>query len=139
MIVGLVGNVVYNPLLIQYFIIYLIFYFSVILVYYQRMRITTMFLYFVKKSTFLDKCLTDKLIHLLIEMKQFTVLFFTNTSELHILNKAILYARDNECCDHLIIVHVCQDKNSSIPEILRKNLNLLDHIYPKIKIDLLNI
>jgi hypothetical protein len=34
------------------------------------------------------------------------VVFFAKTSELHILNKAIIYARDNELCDRIIICHV---------------------------------
>ena len=34
------------------------------------------------------------------------VVFFAKTSELHVLNKAIIYARDNELCDRIIICHV---------------------------------
>jgi hypothetical protein len=41
-------------------------------------------------------------------MRKHTVVFFAKTSELHILNKAILYARDNELCDRLIIIHVIE-------------------------------
>ena len=34
------------------------------------------------------------------------VVFFAKTSELHVLNKAIIYARENELCDRIIICHV---------------------------------
>eukprot|EP01041_Mallomonas_annulata_P000905 gene905-1754_t len=76
----------------------------------------------------------------LIQMKKLTVVFFAKSSELHILNKAILYARDNELCDRLIIVHIYDPQFSigcEIPQRLQENLNILDHIYPKMKIDLL--
>ena len=43
------------------------------------------------------------------------IVFFTSTSELHILNKAILYARDNENCASLIIAHICsKDEKNEI-------------------------
>ena len=79
--------------------------------------------------------LRDTLIH----MKKLTVVFFANTSELHVLNKAILYARDNELCDRIIIAHVYNPVSigSDIRTRLRENLNILDHIYPKMKVDLL--
>jgi len=73
-------------------------------------------------------------------MKKLTVVFFANTSELHILNKALLYARDNELCDRIIIAHIynpIQAINSEIRSRLKENLHILDHIYPKMKVDLL--
>ena len=77
-------------------------------------------------------------------MKKLTVVFFANTSELHILNKAILYARDNELCDRVIVAHVYNRQSNpndyqDIPNRLKENLTVLDHVYPKMKVDLLLI
>ena len=86
----------------------------------------------------------QRLITAIRAMKQFSVVFFSDTSEIHILNEAALYARDNENCDHMIICHVVDSsrssrerENNNIPKRLSENLTLLDHMYPKMKIDLL--
>ena len=42
-------------------------------------------------------------------------MFFAKTSEIHVLNKAIIYARENELCDRIIICHVYQPI-SEIPQ-----------------------
>ena len=76
-------------------------------------------------------------------MKEFKVLFFTSTADVHVLNKAILYARDNDNCDDIIIAYVYNKSNDinslSCKEKLKEHLLLLDHIYPKMKVDLLLI
>ena len=86
--------------------------------------------------------MVQKLITAIRLMKQFSVVFFSDTSEIHILNDAALYARDNENCDHMIICHVVdslspRERGSNIPKRLSENLSLLDHMYPKMKIDLM--
>lgn len=154
MLIGFLGNVIYNPQLVVYFLIYLTFYFGVILMTFQRMRIMKLLLYICRQVPLLNRNFSNYLCASLKEMKKHTVVFFTKTSELHILNKAVLYARDNELCDRLIITHVynpnditanSNDEPASgsradlggVPARLRENLSLLDHMYPKTKIDIL--
>lgn len=156
MIVGLIGNIIFNPEILKFFVIYIIFFFILIFINSRRLWIAKMMLYFVRHVPVLEEQFGDSIVQTLVSMKQFTVLFFTKSSELHILNKAILYARDNECIDRLIIAHVHPIRSSSSmnesPETsskesqlgdsrvirrLKENLKLLDHMYPKMKIDLL--
>jgi len=145
MVIGLAGNVIFNTQLLIYFLMYLVFFFSVIIITFQRMRITKLLLFIVRQIPILDEAFSSLLCASLKEMKKHTVVFFTKTSELHILNKAVLYARDNELCDRLIITHVYNPNDSSstshessnVPERLKENLSLLDHMYPKTKIDIL--
>eukprot|EP00003_Mantamonas_plastica_P024734 TRINITY_DN4674_c0_g1_i3.p1 TRINITY_DN4674_c0_g1~~TRINITY_DN4674_c0_g1_i3.p1 ORF type:complete len:143 (+),score=38.05 TRINITY_DN4674_c0_g1_i3:33-461(+) len=63
------------------------------------------------------------------------VLFFTKTDDLSVLNKAILYVRENELTDSMYIAHVYKEE-SKIPSMLREHVRMLDHCYPKIRIDL---
>ena len=49
MFIGLIGNVYYNPTLINYFFIYLGFYFSTIVFTFKRMQITKLALFFVSQ------------------------------------------------------------------------------------------
>jgi hypothetical protein len=166
MVVGLIGNVIYNPSYLLYFLMYVGFFFLVIVFTYERLWILKIVWYIVDNNHWLRPYFIDRIQDKLITMKKFTVLFFTNTSELHILNKAILYARDNECCDRLIFAHIRtpierksstasietvdvltyedlelqpRDSSSMIVDNLKDNLQVLDHMYPKMKIDLLII
>jgi hypothetical protein len=70
-------------------------------------------------------------------MKEMTVIFFTKTDEIHILNKAVLYAHHNEHIDHIKLIHLYQEEDQ-IPRHLVENHYILDHLYPKIQIDLVS-
>ena len=206
MILGLIGNVIFNKDIIIYFTIYLAFYFSVIIITFELVPIVKLILYIVRQYDFTNKMFSHSICNLLKSLKQHTVIYFAKTSELSQLNKAILYARDNELCNRLVIIHVVcngpcsrceedipltpdlegrEDRNNgtaddgatlshiemtevthnghgtteghagtetdtTIPqhthycshslqtiEQLKVNLQLLDHVYPKMKIDLL--
>lgn len=116
MIVGLIGNIIFNTQYLLYFLIYVGFFFLVILINYERLWLLKMLWYVVHNNDWLRSS-SDYLEDTLISMKNFTVLFYTNTSELHILNKAILYARENECCDRLIVTYIHPTKSKSdVPE-----------------------
>jgi len=139
MLLGMIGNIVYNYDLALYFLIFMTFYLGVITASFNRSRIVVFLLYLVRQVPYLEKKFANKICNLLVSMKDHTAMFFAKTSELHILNKAILYTRDNELIDRLIICHVHEQSSGShlVGERLKENLLLLDHMYPKIKMDLL--
>jgi len=160
MVVGLIGNIINNKLLILYFLIYLLFYFSIILITFKRVTILKFILYIYQQFNRINNNNNNNNINhdnsynieykirtTLQSMKDFTVVFFTSTDELHVLNKAILYARDNDNCDKIIITHIYNkndmilhnNKTKSIITKLKMNLQVLDYIYPKMKVDLLLI
>eukprot|EP00455_Lapot_gusevi_P011346 TRINITY_DN1521_c0_g1_i4.p1 TRINITY_DN1521_c0_g1~~TRINITY_DN1521_c0_g1_i4.p1 ORF type:complete len:707 (+),score=215.07 TRINITY_DN1521_c0_g1_i4:132-2252(+) len=64
-----------------------------------------------------------------------SIAFFTKSANLSVLNKAILYVRQNEDCSCIRIVH-CYEQESDIPANFHEHVALIDEIYPKIKIDL---
>ena len=61
--------------------------------------------------------------------------FFCKSGKLSVMNKAVLYVRNNEDCAHIRIIHVYEDE-ARIPAKLLRNVNILDECYPKIKVDL---
>jgi hypothetical protein len=65
------------------------------------------------------------------------MLFFTRTDDPSVINKAILYVRDNELTKFLKICHVYQNEND-IPSFLEANVKFLDKQYPKMCIDLVS-
>lgn len=106
MVVGLIGNIIFNVEIVIYFIIYLVFYFSVIIITFQRTQFLKLALFFLEQSPSLEVSFTKPIRDALIACKNHTVVFFAKTSDIHVLNKAILYTRDNELCDRVIIIHV---------------------------------
>ncbi|CAF5094870.1 unnamed protein product, partial [Rotaria sp. Silwood1] len=64
------------------------------------------------------------------------MLFFTRTDDPSVLNKAILYVRDNELTNFLKICNVYENEQL-IPSMLETNVKFLDKQYPKLCIDLL--
>jgi hypothetical protein len=147
-VIGVIGNIINNNSLTLYFLIYLAFYFSVILITFKRVTILKFILYICQQFHSIYKGKIGHNIRTTLQsMKDFSVVFFTSTDELHVLNKAILYARDNDNCDKIIIIHVYNkndmilhnNKSKHIITKLKMNLQVLDYIYPKMKVDLLLI
>ena len=103
------------------------------------MPLTKLLLYFVTQVPILQNHFEEILCERLKKMKRHTVVFFTKTSELHILNKALLYSKYNELCDQIIICNIRKTNKGAgkIEKILKENMFVLDHLYPKTKIDLL--
>ena len=64
------------------------------------------------------------------------VAFFVKSGSISVLNKAVLYVRQNEDCAHIRVVHVYEQQHR-IPKKLLRNVAVLDEAYPKVKIDLI--
>ena len=63
------------------------------------------------------------------------MVFFTRRGKLSVLNKGILYIKDNEVTDKIKIVH-CYNSPDEIPAKLAENVKIMDRCYPKTRIDL---
>lgn len=127
---ALIGNIVLDVVYLEYFSIY----FSVTLVIVIGMLTRTRILKWLHRSP-LKKILGKQLVNAVKTINQQEMIFFTKTDDLSTLNKAILYVRDNELTDRLRIVHVYKSEED-IPTRLRQNIQILDEMYPKHRIDL---
>ncbi|RHZ89733.1 hypothetical protein Glove_11g36 [Diversispora epigaea] len=136
---GLIGNIVYNPQMAHYFLIYFGSLFFVMLLMLNRVWLLKTLFFYLDKIIILHKFkVADTVISLIKKLKEQPVIFFTNTDELHILNKAILYVKDSESSGHIKFVHL-YEKIEDIPKKLEASHVVLDELYPKIQIDLMFI
>jgi amino acid transporter len=68
------------------------------------------------------------------EIQSPAVVFYAKTPRIDIINKAVLYVRANEHSHHIYVVHVCPPDQEP-PEAFRRNVEIVDSLYPKIRID----
>jgi hypothetical protein len=61
-------------------------------------------------------------------------IFFCKYDDLYVLNKAILYVRQNEQTQRLLVVHVSDDPESMMIKNLSRHIEMFDAIYPRIKV-----
>jgi len=69
------------------------------------------------------------------QINSFQVIYFSRGDDLNALNRAALYVLKNELTTRMKVVHCYQDLKD-IPSTLAENLKTIDHIYPRIRIDL---
>lgn len=160
MFAGLLGNLIDDPTIMLYFVIYFSVTMLVVVLTLSRILVAKVYLsiylllllysrngmqlllIIVQHIPFLKR-FERPLLHLLIKMRQTSVIFFTKTDKIHILNKAVLYlshhfiiyyyiltcytyAHQNEMCDHIKLIHIYNDE-SDIPSQLKENHCILNN------------
>jgi len=142
---GLIGNIIFDPIIVAYFAIYFTIVILAIFTMFARIRLLKLLLFMVNDiSAFvpLPKGLKDGILAWskseAKKIKSQSMAFFTKTDQLAQMNKAILYVLDNEITDNLKMVHVYESQDT-IPAALQRNVAMLDETYPKITIDLVLI
>ena len=128
--IGLIGEIMLNILHIKYFLLYFGITFLIVMLMFSRSRVLKLLIYFGG-----PRCWREMLNREYKKIEDRPMLFFTRTDDPSILNKAILYVRENELTNFLKICHVYEDENH-IPSRLEKNVQFLDRQYPKLCIDL---
>ena len=128
--VGLVGEIILNVDIIKYFFLYFGITFLIVMLMFSRNRVLKLFIYFggpERWKEFLAKQYK--------KIEDRPMLFFTRTDDPAVLNKAILYVRENELTNSLKICHVYEE-DRLIPPLLEQNVKFLDKQYPKMSLDL---
>ncbi|KAG5191738.1 amino acid permease-domain-containing protein [Tribonema minus] len=118
-----VGNMISKPEILSYFSLYFIAVGLVVLSVFQRIRIL--------KVNFLKEQIS--------ELRSQPYLFFCKADDLYTINKAILYVRENEQTDRLLVVHVSPDTEGGHIKALSNHIMMFDTMYPRIKISLLTV
>jgi len=142
---GLIGNIIFDPIIVAYFAIYFTIVILAIFTMFARIRLLKLLLFMVNDiSAFvpLPKGLKDGIMSWTKaeakKIKSQSMAFFTKTDQLAQMNKAIQYVLENEITDNLKMVHVYESQDT-IPTALQRNVAMLDETYPKITIDLVLI
>jgi amino acid transporter len=127
---ALIGNIIIDQSVVLWFAIY----FSVTLFVVTVMLTRTRILRWLDKSV-IGRCCATWIHRQVAEINRQEMVFFAKDDNLEVLNKAVLYVRDNELTNVFRIVHVYESEDR-IPPRLEEYIDLLDKMYPKLKIDL---
>ena len=90
-----------------------------------------------------ERSCLDSLARAVKSFQDVPFVFFVKYDDTHLINKAILYVRDNEQTNKIIVVH-CSNNNNGSDNItdtasLTEHVKLMDMLYPRVKISLLVI
>jgi len=133
-VAGLVGNIMFNVTYLEYFALYFSITVAIVMLMFVRIRLLKILLYFLSKNPFFKRHLGHWIQSQIKQIYGQQMIFFSKNDDISVLNKAVLYARDNELTNWLKIVHVYRD---SPPPQLANDVKTLDRIYPKTRIDLI--
>lgn len=139
---GLIGNVLRNPKVPQYFVLYFGCAALVVFIMFQRIRLLRVVLScsraLLNRTTRLHRRFDRKITEKIKNIYEAPIVFFAKSEDLVIMNKAVLYVRENEQTSRMAMVHV-YDPEVGVPANLERHVSLLDAIYPKLRIDLVTV
>lgn len=139
-LIGIVGNVVMKPHNFIFFLYYFVPTVLVVIVMLKRNDLLKIPLYglneIANKINLWNQRLGDGIRRQIDVINSQAVIFFTRGDNAENLNKVMLYVRENETTNRVIIIHVFEEKEN-IPKGLKRDVNYLDKIYPDIKMDLI--
>ena len=138
--VALLGVLAKDPSILSVWFVYFVcvgFFLAVMFFRVQSLKVMYHALHSLNSSLgFSDGPLLDFIARSVKDISSQAVAFFVKSGSISILNKAILYVRQNEDCAHIRIIHVYDDE-ALIPRKLLRNVSVLDEAYPKVKVDLI--
>eukprot|EP01127_Copromyxa_protea_P002909 TRINITY_DN12829_c0_g1_i1.p1 TRINITY_DN12829_c0_g1~~TRINITY_DN12829_c0_g1_i1.p1 ORF type:complete len:648 (+),score=140.32 TRINITY_DN12829_c0_g1_i1:60-2003(+) len=132
---ALVGNIMYDVSVLAYFSVYFGATLVVVGIMMFRTRILRIVYQAASRIPGFESCMGDTLREEILKLQSAQVAFFTRRGKLSVINKAILYIRDNEVADKIKIIH-CYENVDDIPKKMVQNWETMDRCYPKISIDL---
>ena len=116
-ILGLIGNIVINIDILAYFSIYFVITFTLVCIMFSRVFFMRLLLYFVRNT-----CLKNAFVPIIESYirgwKDQKIIFFAKKPDPSVINKAILYIRENEQTNNISIVHVyAAETGINTPEV----------------------
>ncbi len=137
-LLGLVGNIVMDPVNVEIFAGYFLAVVAVVAVMFLRLHILRVVLSVMRSIADKVQSMNDRvrervLAHIDI-INSTDMVYFTKGDEPAILNRAVQYVLQNEQTNRLKVVHV-YEPDEKVPAELAEHLTALDHLYPEIRID----
>ncbi len=141
-IIGLYGNIRMHP---DYLVVFLQYFIPSILLVYSLMHRNEIlqFTLTIIKSGIDEMRRISLFSHLkikniLLKLNSQEFVFFSKVDDISILNKVMIYVQENEITSKMRIVTVLKD-GYLVPDEFIKDFEVLDRMYPEIKIDFLTI
>ncbi len=137
---GIIGNALIDTRYIGFFLTYFVPTVLVVAVMFLRIHLLKLILVMVRgfadRVQLLSRTISGRVVKKMDEINSLGIIFFADGNEdLATLNRAMLYVRQNELTKRVRVVHVYKNKKD-VPEHLKRNLKLLDEVYPEIRIEL---
>ena len=137
-VLGLVGNVVLDPVNLEIFQAYFVATLAVVAVMFLRLEILKVGLYvsraLVARLTRASGWIHEAVMRQIQRVNERPMVYFSKGDSLVTLNQAALYVQDNEQTSRLKVVYAYDDENE-IPPDLAEHLRVIDHLYPRLRID----
>lgn len=104
---------------------------------YLRAKILKIIIYAIPKTRY-TAWLIRRLIQHAYNVNHQTMIFLASTDNLSLMNKAILYVRENEIADNVKIIHIYEEESEMLNNFIQ-NVKFMDKVYPKMKIDFVGV
>ncbi|TDH70896.1 hypothetical protein CCR75_008553 [Bremia lactucae] len=151
-LIAFLGNLLGDPTILTYFSLYFIAVLSLVYIMFERTFLLRICLYCMRQLCPSQRNDTDNetyslrtgarggqtIARVIREINEPAVFFFCKTANLNIINKAILYVRNNEQTRTLYFVH-CHPRGTAVPEGFKETVSMFDHVYLKIKLNFLSV
>lgn len=141
-VIGIIGNIALEPANFQIFLIYYGVVGLAVTIMFTRVLILRVILHVIRKMITrvlnFSNALVEIVVNNLQRINNLGIVYFTAGDNAETLNNAALYVMQNEQTNRLYVVHLYQDEKN-IPESLSKNLQMIDRLYPKLRIDFVAI
>jgi amino acid transporter len=137
-LVAIVGNVLLDPVTVEIFQAYFAATAALVAVMFLRLEILKIALYVsravIERFGASSSWARAAILHMIDRVNGRTMVYFASGDELATLNQAALYVLNNEQTSRLKVVHV-YDEKEGVPLHLAGHLKLIDHLYPRLRID----
>ncbi|MEO5926436.1 MAG: hypothetical protein ABIR70_21630 [Bryobacteraceae bacterium] len=141
-ICGLVGNLILNPSYAGVFASYMGVCAGAVAVMFLRVQILRAILAasraIVGRIRMVSRLWNLRIMRSIRQISSVQVIYFSRGDDLEALHRAVVYVLTNELTNRMKVVH-CYEDRDAIPSALADNLNTIDHLYPRIRIDLVLI
>jgi amino acid transporter len=141
-LLGLLGNVLLDPLNLEVFALYLLATGAAVGIMFVRLELLKLGLSIlravVEKVKAFNEWARANVLRKIEEINSLMVVYFTKGDDLAILNRAALYVLTNEQTTRMKVVHVYGEERD-IPPDLAKQLADIDQLYPQLRIDFLAV
>jgi hypothetical protein len=141
-LMGLLGNILLDPLNVEVFATYYFVGVGTVAVMFLRVEILRVALFIsrgvVDRVMAANEWIRRTIYRKIDEINSREVVCFTKGDDISVLNSAALYVLQNEQTNRLKVVNV-YEKEDDIPADLAGQLATVDHLYPRLKIDFLAV
>lgn len=131
-----------DPVDLEIFAVYYFLAAGAVALMFLRVAILKALLYltraFFERLMALNELVRNTTLKYINKINEMATIYFTAGNNDITLNKAALYVMQNELTTGLIVVHVYQDEKNIPPQLVNQ-LKIIDHLYPRLRIDFLAV